>query len=381
MRILIISDVSSRMRGGVPAETRTLIRGLVDRGHQVALASDVPLVGSEQAIHLPITLPVGAAITNEIGSALDSFKPEFVHVLCMSSRGVLLLAPLLRSRSWALTVHSVPPYERKLQRWHGRETLHYAARALRFFGNSVAWRWVFLSAGIPRVIVHSRYVEDIVVRYGLERRRVISIPLPFESVVPALAAAQPARGEGALSLVTVAGFAHTKGQHDMIKALPELLKKFPLASYQIIGEVRDESYMTYLRDLCQRLDVADHVSMTPDLGHAEKQAALARADVYVQPSHEEGFCLAFAEAAALVPRLVGTHTGAIAAISQDDPGARVVPVRQPGAIASAISDLMRTTLPVEHMRDRALRLAERCAMSGYVRAHEDIYLHRRESRA
>ena len=47
MRIIIVSDVSSYMRGGVPAETRELLKGLVSRGYEVALGADVPLCGDE----------------------------------------------------------------------------------------------------------------------------------------------------------------------------------------------------------------------------------------------------------------------------------------------------------------------------------------------
>jgi len=369
MRILIISDVSSHMRGGVPTETRGLIRGLSARGHVVALASDAPLAGVEQAEHLPITLPVGVSLVSEIARAVGSFKPDFVHIICMSSRGITNLAPLLRTHRWALTVHSVPPHERKLPACHGNERLHYSVRAMRFLANSVAWRWVLYSGIVPQIIVHSQYVEDIVLKYG--GRNIASIPLPFEAGATAAVGERSDTSEPLL--VSVAGFAHTKGQHDVLKAMPLLLPEFPDLRYQAIGEIRDHSYMDYLHKLARQLQIEANVKITPDLPHTEKEAALNRAAVYVQPSHEEGFCLAFAEAAATVPRLVGTDTGAIAAICLDDPGARVVSVRQPEALASAVSELLRYRLPIDHMAQRALRLSERFSFEGYVKAHEDLY--------
>jgi glycosyltransferase involved in cell wall biosynthesis len=373
MRILIVSDVSSHMRGGVPTETRTLVNGLVDQGHEVALAADAPMTGCERAAHFPISHPVRASLADEIERAAKAFQPDFVHVLCMSSKGVAWLAPLLNaSLPWALTVHSVPPHERKLNRWHDSEAWHYGARALRFLANALAWRWVFLRRIVPLVIVHSRYVEDIVVNYGLPRARVRLIPLPFEAAATAHAAPVAPKGDAPL-LVTVGGYAHTKGQHDVVKALPELVKRFPKLRYQMIGEVRDDSYVAYLQELAQRLGVADNFAMTPDLPHADKQKALAEAAVYVQPSHEEGFCLAYAEGAAAVPRLVGTDTGAIAAMSRDDPGARVVPPRDPRAMAAAIAEMLVVELPADHMARRALRMSERFSTAGYIHAHEGIY--------
>lgn len=373
MRILLLTDISSHMRGGVPGETRRLIQGLCSRGHAVALASDAPLSGAEQALHMPISFPVKSALASELGGILASFEPDFIHVMCMSSKGVTQIAPLLRTHPWALTVHSVSPYERKLPGWHGQERLHYALRSLRFLPNTLMWRWVFRNAMVPRVIVHSAYVDDIVVRYGCAPGSVTLIPLPVESTQAPTIGPQRRNDGPAPLLVTVGGLAHTKGQLDVIKALPALLAEFPGLRYQMIGEIRDASYLSSLHSFAESLGVSNQVLVTPDLSDADKRAALLRADVYIQPSHEEGFCLAYAEAAAWVPRLVGTDAGAIAAMSRDDLGARVVPTRSPKAIAEAVSDLLNVQLPAGHMAERMARLSERFAFATYVKAHEELY--------
>lgn len=370
MRVLVVSDVSLYMRGGVPAEVRSLVGGLIARGHAVALASHMPLAEFEAASHFPISLPIESVLVDEMARALNEFKPDFVHVLSMNSRGVSLLAPLLRPHRWALTIHSLPPHERRLAGFHGSEALHYGARAVRFLANSLAWRWVLQRGLAPWVVVHSRYVEDIAVRYGCAPARVRTIALPFVSSASARA---DRAVSGAPLLVTVGGYAHTKGQHDLVQALPALLKHFPQLRCQLIGEVRDDSYLAHLKSLAQRLGVAEQLVITPDLSQADKLAALEAADVYVQPSHEEGFCLAYAEAAAVVPRLVGTDTGAIAAIGRDDPGARVVAVRDPRGIAAAVRELLQAPMPRDHMDQRAARLSARFSESSYLQLHEELY--------
>jgi glycosyltransferase involved in cell wall biosynthesis len=372
MRILILSDVSGFMPGGVPAETRELIGGLARRGHELAFAGDVPVTEAQLARHFPITIPIGRSFRRQVAATLDDFKPDFVHVICMSSRGVLMLAPLLRPHPWALTVHSVSPYERKFKLFHRHEGLHYALRSLRCLPNSLAWRWVFNSGKVPRVIAHSDFVAQVVERYGFPAHLIELVSLPFlPRPRDREAAALPANGE--LQLTTVGGLAHTKGQHDVIKALPALARRFPKLRYQLIGEIRDDSYVRWLKRLASRLGVADRLLFSVDLDQAAKVEALRRANVYVQPSHEEGFCLSYAEAAALVPRLVGTRTGAIAAMSRDDPGARIVPVRDSCALAEAIGALAAVDLPAGHMADRATRLSERFSYDAYLRAHEAIY--------
>lgn len=375
MKVLLASDTTRWMLGGVPAETRDLIAGLVRRGHTVALACDVPLSGAEAARHFPITLPIGGpASAGELQSAINAFEPDFVHVIYMGAKGMISMLPVLRGRRWALTVHSVPPYERKLHCWHHHEGLHYAARSVRFLPNSVAWRWLFRSGGIRRAVVHSEYVRGIVSRFGLAEERIDLVPLPFHPrATPSEGRTPASSGARGPRLVTVGGMAHTKGQHDAIKALPSLLQRFPGITYQLIGEIRDESYVQWLKELAADLGVADRVLITPNLSQEDKRGALARADVYVQPSHEEGFCLAYAEAAAVVDRLVGTDAGAIAAMSRDDPGARVVPIRTPQAIARAVTELLDSELAVTHMADRVARLSARFSYEDYLDAHEALY--------
>ena len=206
----------------------------------------------------------------------------------MSSRGVLELAPLLRSHSWALTVHSVSPYEQKLRLCHRHEGLHYALRSLRCLPKTLAWRWVLSSGKVPRLIVHSDFVAQVVERYGFPARLIEVVSLPFLPPV-----GRP-RGDAGAGVERRAATddgrrpRHTKGQHDVIKALPELVRRFPRLRYQVIGEIRDDSYVRWLKRLAIRLGVADRLLFSVDLDQAAKIEALRRADVYVQPSHEEG---------------------------------------------------------------------------------------------
>jgi len=375
MKILIISAATSFMRGGVPTETRDLVVGLDRSGHQVALACDVPLPGAEVARHFALELPFSRASADQLRRAIEEFQPDFVHVLCSGAKGLVAFLPVLRSKRWALTVHSLPPAEQKLRLWHDREGLHYFTRAIRFLPNSLGWRWLFRRGGIPHVIVHSRFVHDMVARFGLPEKRITIVPLPFHAKGDATPAGRrsttsPADGP---RLVTVGGIAHTKGQHDVIKALPLLLTRFPGVSYQVIGEIRDPVYVAWLERLAAELGVAGRVSITPDLPDTDKVRALAAADVYIQPSHEEGFCLAYAEAAAVVDRLVGADAGAIAAMSVGDPGARIVPPRSPEAIARAVIDLLDSTLPEGHMAARVARLSEGFSYERYLRSHVALY--------
>jgi glycosyltransferase involved in cell wall biosynthesis len=371
MRILIVSDCTGYMRGGVPVETVHLVRGLAARGHALGLAGDVVPRGAEAARHWPITIPIDARLGAEVGAALESFRPDVVHVMAMSLLGFGTLARLLAGRPWVVTAHSLPPHERKLHGLHGSEPLHYAARSLRFLANTLLWKRLLLLREMPRVIVHSEFMRRDVVRYGYAAERIALIPFGCGPVAP-----DAARGRRPLTdprIVTMGGIAHTKGQHDALLAIAALRNEFPRLQYQIIGELRDRSYLAFLERMIQRLRLHEHVRIRRSLPNDEKDEALRAADLYLQPSHEEGFCLAYIEAAAVVPRLVGTDTGAIALIGAGDAGARTVPPRQPEQLAAAMSELLGAALPEDLMAQRASRLAARFSWARYLDQHEAVY--------
>ena len=372
MRVLIVSDTHGHMYGGVPEEARHLLNGLIARGHEVALCGNVPIAGVEGAAHYPMTLPTTAALRDEVGRALSSHRPDLVHVMAMSSRGLMQLRGQLRARPWLMTCHSLPPYERKLPFLHGNDAAHYALRAARFLPHALAWRAIFLRGLIPRVVVHSPWMARLVAGYGQPATAIDTVLLGTDSrQVEPTAPDEPS--PMAPRLTTIAGIAHTKGYHDALQAIGMLRDRFPRLRYQIIGEIRDGSYLAFLRQVIEHRQLGDAVSITPNLSEAEKQEALARSHVYLQPSHEEGFCLAYVEASRRVRRLVGTDTGAIALVSEDDSGARVVPARQPARLAAAMAELLTAALPADLMQKRAERQRALLDWDRYLDVHESLY--------
>jgi len=379
MRILVVSNVTGFMPGGVPVETARLIRGLRARGHQLAFMGDIPTEGTGPVQHFPLSLPIDRSLSLRLREVVNAFKPDLVHVMAMSSPGIAQIAPLLRSVPWVLTCHSVPPYERKLQYLHWNDTAHYAARSLLFAANTSAWKWLFRKGFISHAVVHSHRLEDIIRRYGQPMNRVSLIPLGYEAVENVNCSSHVAMSGGPFRLLTIGGIAHTKGYHDALMALAELRRVFPKIEYTIIGEMRDQSYARFLEAMIRKLELGGSVRIFVNASDAEKDEALRRSDVYLQPSHEEGFCLAYIEAASIVPLLVGTDTGAIRLISANDIGARVVPVGQPSRIAVAVRELSAISLPRDLLLRRQARLASEFSWSKYLDTHESLYIRLRQN--
>lgn len=370
MRVLLVSEVSSHMPGGVPAETRALARGLIQRGHEVLLLADAPLP-IDGLLHHRLDVGHAKQYPLQFRAAVDRFRPHLVHLVGMGSTGLLQLEPELRTLPWLFTCHSISPSEKKLNRLHRNDLVHYTARALRYAPNTLAWRWIFRSGRIACTVVHSKQVQDTALRYGAAAAAVELIPLgvdlPDTSHAPSTSTVATPR------ILTIGGITHSKGQHDALDAVGQLGRDFPTLHFDLLGEVRDPSYLAFLRERIVELGLADRVALHCNAPAALKSELLAAADLYLQPSHEEGFCLAFIEAAPVVPRLVGTNTGAIAAVCLDDPAAISVEPRQPAALAQAMLRLLRETLPADLMIQRRQRLEARFSWDLYLDRHEALY--------
>jgi glycosyltransferase involved in cell wall biosynthesis len=122
------------------------------------------------------------------------------------------------------------------------------------------------------------------------------------------------------------------------------------------------------------LGLSNSVRITLNATDEEKNQALKNSNLYLQPSHEEGFCLAYLEAASVVPLLVGTDTGAIKLISQGDMAARVVAPGQPARIADAVRQLLALSPPRDLLVQREKRLAGYFNWQKYIDAHESLYI-------
>ena len=372
MRILVFNEAPTTLLGGIWTETRTLVKGLQARGHSVALASDAPLSGLE-VDHFLISTSRTPGSVQQMQEALAAFRPDVVHVLFAFVGGVLHFSKVLQARPWVLTCHSVPPHEWSAGVLHRPDWLHYLARAWCIRRPTLGGAMVYGLRIPPHVIVHSDVIGAHLRHRFYPGGRISVIPFGYQPKPAGYSWPAANAARSAPRLLTIAGITHTKGQHDALSALPTVRQRYPALTYTILGEVRDPSYLAFLKSRIEALGLGSSVEFVINASREQLEQALASTDLFLQPSHEEGFCLSYMEAAAQIPRLVAARTGAMPAMSADDPGARVVPVGRPKAIASAILELLAADLPPAHMQERDARLARVFDWSRYFDLHQSVY--------
>lgn len=378
MRVLLVSD-SEPVPGGAQYVCHRLGRHLLRLGHNVGTlrpeARNPKLDYASGAETFALDTSTPRALAKSISMALGFFQPDVVHVVAGRLSVVDRINTLVRDRPWLVTIHNPPPYEATIERFHGCDRLYYVARNLRFGPNVLAYavclrRWRF-----ARAVCYSNAVSRALIAYGCSPDRVDVVPLgaPERDDHPGIARERGAREYPRLA--TVAGIAHHKGLHDALALVPELVTEYPGLRYEVVGSIRDRSYASHLDRMVRRLRLFPHVSFVTDATDATKLHILRDADLYLQPSHEEGFCLAFLEAAMETQRLVGTEAGEMSAMAAGDPLMRIAPPMDRGALRQHIMALLATAASPEVLAARRRRLAQKYCWSNHAAAMVSIYRH------
>lgn len=176
-------------------------------------------------------------------------------------------------------------------------------------------------------------------------------------------------GDGELGMVAVGNLIPYKGHADLIKALPKVLQKTGNVRLFIAGE--DRGIQSDLERLASSLAVSDRVHF---IGRRDDVPSLLMAmDIYVMPSHEEGFSNALLEAMAAGLPIVATDVGGNREALDDGSAGMLVPPHDPEVLYRAIAKLLDDGV----LRSRIAAMAKACAQAysipEMVEAHIRLY--------
>ncbi len=141
-----------------------------------------------------------------------------------------------------------------------------------------------------------------------------------------------------LILLNVARVAPQKGLLYALRAMPAIMRQYPLVQLISVGATSDARWTTELKREAEALGVADHFHL---LGAQQNVVDYLRAcDVFVFPSLYEGLGIALIEAMAAGCVCVATDTGPIPEVIQNGKDGILVPTADPDALARAVCDLL-----------------------------------------
>jgi glycosyltransferase involved in cell wall biosynthesis len=209
-------------------------------------------------------------------------------------------------------------------------------------------------AAVKQVIVTSHATAGALAGYGVDRQRIAVVE-------PGTDPAPLARGSrnGPVRLLCVAALIPRKGHDVLFRALGSI----PSRRWRLtcVGSFeRDPATAERLRTLLCAEGLEDRVELAGEMDAVQLAPYYDAADVFVLPTHYEGYGMAVAEALACGLPVVGTATGAIPELVGNEAGI-VVPTGDVNALALALTQILNDT-PTgvrEKLAEGARRVRER----------------------
>ncbi|HAJ64536.1 MAG TPA: glycosyltransferase family 1 protein [Cyanobacteria bacterium UBA8543] len=198
--------------------------------------------------------------------------------------------------------------------------------------------WVFGSC--TRFIVLSEswktyYIENI----GLKQKRVIVLPNPVKIPLQV-----PQRlGSQKVNIVFLGRIGQRKGAFDLIQAFASLPTEQKTCSrLTVAGDGEGEQ----ARSLVKSLNLTDYITILDWVNQEQRDALLAKADVFVLPSYNEGLPMAVLEAMSWSLPVITTPVGGIPEVITHNQNGLLV---TPGNIQD-LSEAMQSLIKDEQMR-------------------------------
>jgi glycosyltransferase involved in cell wall biosynthesis len=328
---------SARIWGGAEVITALLLRGLRSRGHDVSLlcrrsSPFLERLGSELPCHT--TLGGFDANPRSVLLSMRALRRERAQVL------VTMTQKEPRTAGIAARLLRIPVLLRQPMDVEFRRTHHH-----RIFYGMVPTHYVANSRSTRRTMLSSaKWLEpgDVAVIYnGIDVDR-FTKATAARIDVPA----------GALTIGFAARFEERKGIVELMSAWEIVVREVPEAHLVLIGAGGAlESDMKAWAATTDRVHVLGFREDMPEV--------LAGLDVFVMPSHFEGFGIALVEAMAAGAGVIAASASNLPELVTDGVEGLLVPVKDPGALAAAIIDLCRDGVEREVMARAARERARR----------------------
>jgi teichuronic acid biosynthesis glycosyltransferase TuaC len=270
----------------------------------------------------------GAWAAPVLALALRRLRARFPYDLVHAHNAVPAADAVLRARLGAPLVVSV----------HGADVFFTAPR---YASGARAVRRALQAARL--VLANSAGIEHDARRLGALHTRVVRLGTDLPE--------HPPHKWAVPTLVTVAHLVARKRHADVVRALWLLRDRHPQLRYLVIGDGPEREP---LARLAAKLGLADRVELAGQLPHDEALARAGAAHVFVMPSVDEAFGVAYVEAmAAGMPAIGSRGEPGPQEIASAGDGLRLVPPGDVEALAGELDDLLGDQDYLQELGQRA----------------------------
>lgn len=347
MRILLISVKSKKSHGGIAVWTERFMEGCKTHGIDVDLVN-TEVVGKrlENATghrNFGDEFVRTRRILNDLNSFLKTNGGEYDAVHLNTSCGNFglfrdfLLAKRIKKKKLRLITH----YHCDIPFWINNSVSKLVLKKLAFLSDE----------NIVLCENSKRYLDD---NFGIA-----SVKMPNFIEESAVLNGSKKIGEKVERAIFVGRVSTSKGAHELY----ELARRFDNITFELIGEVGGE---------IKGLQKPPNVILEGTVDHKLLAQRLDMADIFVFPSHSEGFSLALTEAMARGLVCVATDTGANADMLSDSCG-YITEVGDVDAMEKALKELENADIRKEMSQKALSKVREQYVIDSVILKFKNIY--------
>jgi glycosyltransferase involved in cell wall biosynthesis len=333
MNFFFISEHYEPRIGGVTTYIRETCKALAKLGHNVTLA-----VPGEQAVNtiteresygfLVLEFGSGIELTKAISSNVRVRFTKDIHNYLIEENqlkrfdvvhnlfGLYLMQYLDLSgmknagKPVGVTVHNIPPEECGVS-WKGDDWNSYYKDIIRKELVRFVNKRRIQKQDYDYYVVPSRMVKDKLSKY------ITSRPIHVIGHGGAAKAYIEEPNNSKIQLLTVAGFVPHKNQHFIPEAANKIRAAGVEIEWNVVGPNKHSKYVDYIQNQIKKWNVKDDVKFHFSVSYEMLVKFYQNADLYVQMSSEEGFCITTLDASFYGIPIIGTRAGAIPEIIEN----------------------------------------------------------------
>lgn len=291
---------------------------------------------------------MGPGTIRRFRALVDRFDPDLIHAH-LPATGVL--ARVFGGRPVVYTEHNLADSYRFPTGWLNRLT-YGRNRAVGAVSDAVARSLEGYPGPEPRVIPNG-----VAVSVTADERSAARSELGLDEATPLI--------------VHVGNIRPLKGHENLIAAAAVLRDSVPRFLIASIGGEKNPGDLARVRASAENAGVGEHVRF---LGRRDDARSFtAAADVFVNPSDVEGLPLVVLEALALSRPVVATAVGGVPSVVIEGETGRLVPPKDPTALAKALAEMITNDHRSELGAAGAALVEERYGAATMVESYEQIY--------
>lgn len=201
--------------------------------------------------------------------------------------------------------------------------------------------WIYKKIYQNSDFIHviSNFLKNIVLSLGVEKEKVKVIPNGINLSELKLSVEKGIEKEK-YRIICVARLEKYKGIEYLIEALPKILESFPKTRLILIGDGQERNNLELK---IKKLRLEDKVELKGEISHKEIPEELAKSNVFVLPSLEEGQGLVVLEAQAARIPVIGTRVGGIPDFIRDGESGILVEPKNPLKLAQSVIRIFSDT--------------------------------------